>query len=76
MHTRGTHWAEMVADEKGLTWNLSEEGGWPCPHPLPSAQENIAFSTSNILFISNVIHLLLNSHLIHTCCIPFVPKCA
>lgn len=59
-----------------LTCNLSEEGGWPCLHPLPLAKENIVFPTSNILFISNVIQLLLNSHLIHTCCIPFVPKSA
>lgn len=82
MHASGTHWAEMVADEKGptkvfLEWKLSEKGGWPCLHPLPLAQENIVFSTSNIPFVSKcVIQLLLYSHLMHTRCIPFVPKSA
>lgn len=59
-----------------LEWKLSEKGGWPCLHPLPLAQENIVFSTSNVLFVSKVIQLLLYSHLMHTRCIPFVPKSA
>lgn len=85
---QGGVWCTLVAPTGQRWWqmrrghqspahiNLSEEGGWPSLHPLPLTQENIVFSTSNILFISNVILLLLNSHLIHTCCIPFVPKSA
>lgn len=42
-----------------LACELSGEVGWPCVHPL--AQEKIAFSPSNILFISNAFSC---------CCIP------